>query len=155
MGQRLGLKTRRARGSLGGNLRARQGSWLDLGVPRIWHVWCNLEPEVWQKPGKSGFMRWRLNGGERELGTRQQELTAGMSWNHDNCLCQEASYMPLAKAKCSIWNRVLRLAGGSRMRRRSWLNGQRRAAAKGSFWHPASLSLNLSRGPCLSPLSRS
>lgn len=62
MSQRWRIKTKRARQSLGGKLRARQGSWLDLGVPEIWQAQQILEPGVKQKPGNSGFMRWRLNG---------------------------------------------------------------------------------------------
>lgn len=76
MSQKWRIKTKRARGSLGGKLRARQGSWLDLGVPGIWQTQQILEPGVRQKPGNSGFMRWRLNGVGRESqeqGSRNQQ----------------------------------------------------------------------------------
>lgn len=55
--QKLRIKTRRARGNLEGKLRARQGSWLDWGVPGIWQAQEILEPGIRQKPGNSGFMR--------------------------------------------------------------------------------------------------
>lgn len=80
MSQRLRNKPRRARGSLGGKLRARRGSWLDIGVPGFWQAREILEPGVRQKPGNSGFMRWRLKG----VGRESQEQ--GSRNEHQGCL---------------------------------------------------------------------
>lgn len=110
-------------GRLGGKLRARGGTWLDVGVPGIWQARWKLEPGGRQKPGNSGFMRWRLNGVGEGSGARQQEQAAGMSWNQDKCFSQEASHLPLAKVKCSTRNRAPGPAGVSRAKRLTWRHG--------------------------------
>lgn len=47
---------------------------------------------------------------------------------------------PLAKAECIIWNGAPRPAGGSRVKRLTWLNGQDGPTSKEGFWHSHSLS---------------
>lgn len=66
MSQRKKMEASGAVGSLGGQLKARQHTWLGFAVPGTWHTAQSSEPGVRQTPGNSGFTRQKLSIVERE-----------------------------------------------------------------------------------------